>query len=474
MIRASNIDYNWHIFEQLEQVYCQWHINNSQENLISLTKFYLTQISQTKQTTPIICLAETSADKFLAIFFASIITNSCLFLINPYWQIKEYQQLDNIVKADLFFGNNSDLLAKNRSSVRDNDKYLRFSGIMIPTGGTSGKIKFTIHTWQTLTASAQSFYQYFQEKPINSYCCLPLYHVSGLMQVIRSFISRSKLVVNPYQNLKHNLDSLPAYNDYFISLVPTQLKAILARNYQWLAQFKTVLVGGAATNHQLRELARKQKIRLAITYGMTETASGISILKPEDFLKGNCSNGKILPHAQILINFSEDDCFNQYAQCPTGIIAIKSQSLYKGYYPNLSDVDNYVTDDIGYLNEDKDLYVLGRNSQKIITGGENVFPQEIEAVIGETGLVQDICIVGQKDEYWGEMIIAVYVPINSTILESDIQAMIKTKLVNYKLPKLWYRVAQIPRNAQGKINYQRLSLLWQSTKIANPATQDNK
>ncbi len=471
MIDSQKIDYDWQIFQQLKQVVSQWQIYNQTENIIKLTEFYLTQISQIRQTHPIIFLAEKSIDKFLGIFFAAIITKSCLFLINPHWQETEYKQIESIVKPDLFFGDYKDnniILTNNPS--QNKDKYNRFSGIMIPTGGTSGKIKFAIHTWETLTASAEGFYQYFETKPINSYCCLPLYHVSGLMQVIRSLISQGELIINPYSYIKDNLDDLPAYDNYFISLVPTQLKFILDHNPQWLAKFQTVLVGGASTNQHLKQQTRKYKIKLALTYGMTETASGISILKPQDFLQGNNSNGKILPHAEIIINSQSGSLVENNDN--NGIISIKSSSLFKGYYPNFSNLDTFITDDIGYLDEQKYLYILGRNSQKIITGGENVFPQEIEAVIWETGLVKDVCIMGKKDDYWGEVITAFYVPINQAVSEREIKTIIKSKLANYNLPKIWYRVDNIPSNAQGKINYK--SLICSSVKLTARNCYNNK
>jgi O-succinylbenzoic acid--CoA ligase len=458
MIKFAKSNYNWQVLEQLKLVVSQWQIHNQTEDIIYLTNFYINQISHIGQPHPLIFLAEKSFDKFLSILFASVITQSCLFLINPHWQLTEYQQIKTIVKPDLFLGDNKyyHLFFVNRVS-QNNDRYKRFSGIMIPTGGTSGKIKFAIHTWETLTASAQSFYQYFQQTPINCYCCLPLYHVSGLMQIVRSFISGSQLIINRYSNLKKNLHNLSAYHNYFISLVPTQLKFILEHNSEWLAQFKTVLVGGASINQQLKEQAKKSQINLALTYGMTETASGISILKPEDFLRGNQSNGKILPHAEITINSETRSLINK--NCNKGIITIKASSLFKGYYPHFNHLDSFITDDIGYLDHHQYLYILGRNSQKIITGGENIFPQEVEAVIWETGLVQDLCIISTKDDYWGEIMIIFYVPVKQSISEIEIKTIIKEQLAHYKLPKIWYRVDSIPRNPQGKINYHSLQAM---------------
>ncbi|NCO75485.1 MAG: 2-succinylbenzoate--CoA ligase [Cyanobacteria bacterium] len=424
------------ILSQLKLLNTQWIFNYKSENLEKLITDYITKINcyNDIKIKPIIFIAETESYKFIAAFFASIITNSCVFLINPHWQIREWQQIEKIVKPDIIFGN----INYNFSSINQNSP--SFTGIMIPTGGTSGKIKFAIHTWETLTASAMGFYQYFGNLSINSYCCLPLYHVSGLMQVIRSFITEGKLVINSFQNVKNNLEIIEDYQDYFISLVPTQLQFFLDNNPQYLTKFKTILVGGASIYPHQILLANKHNIPLALTYGMTETASGISILKPQEIQENNYNNGQILPHAQVIVNEKKDS-----------IIKIKSTSLFKGYYPHVKTIDIFITDDVGYVDKKGYLYILGRNSQKIITGGENIFPLEIERAILATNLVKDVYIIGQKNDYWGEIITAFYVPLNSSIKTEDIKAKLVSQIANYKIPKVWEKVTEIPRNSQGKV-----------------------
>jgi o-succinylbenzoate---CoA ligase len=424
------------ILSQFKLLNSQWIFNNSSEDLEELVMDYLTKISSFNHinTKPIIFLAETEFTNFIAGFFASIISESCVFLINPHWKLREWQQIDKIVKPDLIFGN------INYHFSSTNQKSPNFTGIMIPTGGTSGKIKFAIHTWETLTASAMGFYQYFDNLSINSYCCLPLYHVSGLMQLIRSFITKGKLIINSFQNVKNNLDIIEDYHDYFISLVPTQLQFFLDNNPQYLTKFKTILVGGASIYPHQILLANKYNLPLALTYGMTETASGISILKPQQIRDDNYNNGQILPHSQIMIDHEKE-----------GIIKIKSTSLFKGYYPHFESLDIFTTDDVGYVDKKGYLYILGRDSQKIITGGENIFPLEIETAILGTKLVKDVYIIGKKDDYWGEVITAFYVPVNDNITSEQIREKLMIQIANYKIPKVWQKVTNIPRNSQGKI-----------------------
>lgn len=416
---------------------------------------------------PIIFLAEKEHINFISAFFACIKNDVCLFLVNPNWGKQEWQQVEKIVKPDLIFGE-----INYQFNYQNQDNYARFKGIMIPTGGTSGRIKFAIHTWETLTNSAQSFYQFFDNLPINSFCCLPLYHVSGLMQIIRSFISNGNLVIYSFQALKNHHQKLTNYHDYFISLVPTQLQFFLDKNPYFLQQFQTILVGGASISPQQITLAREYNLALALTYGMTETASGITILKPEYFTNNNHSNGQVLPHANII--FNNLSSFNQALikkkksslNLPLirgvnneqeDIIAIKANSLFKGYYPHYEEREIYLTDDIGYLDQEGFLYILGRNSHKIITGGENVFPLEIERAILNTNLVKDVVIKGEKHPYWGEAIASFYVPINKDIKPEQIKDKLKGEISNYKIPKIWYSVPEIPRNEQGKVEINQLN-----------------
>ncbi len=415
--------------------------NVSENSFWQLFNNYQTQINQYKQKhnrIPIVFLIEKEIDRFLPAFFASVINQACLFLINPDWKKYEWQQIEQIVIADLIFGK----LEYQFSLNEDKNNSPSFTGIMIPTGGTSGKIKFAIHTWQTLTASAQGFYHFFGQIPLNFYSCLPLYHVSGLLPIIRSLLSQGKLIVTSFQELKNNLLINDNYQDYFISFVPTQLQFFLDKNPLLLTKFKTILVGGAAIHLQQIILAQKYKIPIALTYGMTETASGISLLKSEKLSTNNYSSGEILPHAQVLIT---SECEGE------GIIKIKSKSLFQGYYPQRQINQIFITDDIGYFDKQQNLHVLGRKSHVIITGGENVYPLEVEKAIFQTQLVEDVYVTGENDRYWGQIIIAFYTPKNDLITIEQIKSKLNETISKHKIPKKWYPIKKIPRNKQGKI-----------------------
>ncbi|MGD1872866.1 MAG: 2-succinylbenzoate--CoA ligase [Mastigocoleus sp.] len=467
------------------------------------------QISTNTDIPPKIILVESEPITFIAGFLAAVINNCPVFLCNPNWGNQEKQQVLNLVKPQIIWGS-WEYSSKGSDSKRSKLTKLlpsNLSPIMIPTGGSSGKIKFAIHTWETLNASVKGFIDYFGIKEVNSLCVLPLYHVSGLMQFIRCFTTGGNLIVMPFKQLE-NIDfssknSIHYYInpcELFLSLVPTQLQRLLQNpNYhQWLSHFKTILLGGAPAWEELLQKARYYNIPVAPTYGMTETASQIATLKPDDFLSNKTGCGKILPHAQVSINHQN------------GKINIRATSLFLGYYsqfekdlgePDLLDkvldkrlnkqsLDNNIleVDDIGFLDEDDYLHILGRSSDKIISGGEKVYPIEVEAAIRNTGMVKDVCVIGLKDKNWGEAVTAIITPnklktyldkhknqlvhnqlINSQLVNQlikNLDKQLRHQLSKYKIPKHWIIVSSLPRNLQGKVNRQELNEIVNKYKLS--------
>ena len=443
----------------------RWLENHNNQELYELTKQRLTQLSaliSNSQARVKVFIVEINELNFISALLASIITDVDIFLCNPYWQQKEWGQVLAIAQPDLIWGDKAtqQLIDRTKPSNRiltvKHPILSNQSLIMIPTGGTSGKVKFAIHTWSSLTASVTGFCNYFQIEMVNSFCILPLYHVSGLMQLVRSFITKGKLFIAPYriikeQKIKINISTV----DYFISLVPTQLQFLIESNPLWLANFYTVLLGGAPTARSLLEQARKYQIPLAPTYGMTETASQIVTLKPEDFLGGNNSSGQVLPHARVNIFNDADDLIQDNQP---GIINIKADSLCLGYYPQIFPQPQFfTTDDLGWFDSQGYLHIIGRNSHKIITGGENVFPTEVEEVILATKLVRDVCVIGLPDPKWGQVVTAVYVPIQTNFDLVSIEQKIQQQLSKYKHPKYWIPLKNLPRSDRGKLNYQQIT-----------------
>lgn len=275
------------------------------------------------------------------------------------------------------------------------------------------------------------------------------------MQALRSLLSGGKLALVASKSLEIEPISLPAPETWFISLVPTQLQRLLAlpAKRSWLANVHTILLGGAPAWETLLTQARQHNLRVAPTYGMTETAAQVATLPPEDFLQGR-SGYCLLPHAQVTIR---DDAGQALPAGQVGRLELVAASLMHGYWP-IAQADRptqaFLTDDLGYLDAQGRLHVLGRASDTIITGGEKVIPAEVEAALHATGLVQDVWVTAMADRHWGQVVTALVVPATPARAHvvTHLQAAIAPVLSRYKHPKHWLVLPALPRNAQGKLD----------------------
>ena len=415
-----------------------WLVNIDRHVILDLAERKLAEFSQFSPN--FISIATLDPIEFIANLMAGLRLGIPIFLGNPHWGTVEWAQVSKLT-AEV---------------NRQQHQHL----VMIPTGGSFGKIKFVIHTWETLSASVWGFQEFYEVGEINALCTLPLYHVSGLMQLWRSLLTGGKLFIIDFHQLYNAPNVFVDRIDlecYFISLVPTQLSKLLDLDSKWLNQFQTILVGGAPPRIELLNRARIAQLPLALTYGMTETGSQVTSLKPAEFLAGNNSCGRVLPHAEIELVSSGNELKS---------LRIKARSLMLGYFPNLDAATFFEPDDLGLFaggtepyQRDGYLTILGRTSGKIISGGENVFPIEIVDAIMASGLVADVWVMGLPDRYWGQVVTALYVvndlPVSATILSSALVG----KISNYKIPKRWIPVTQIPRNSLGKILIQEVSEL---------------
>jgi o-succinylbenzoate---CoA ligase len=435
---------------------------------------------------PRILLCQSDPVEFLAGFMAACIAECPVFLGNPNWGTQEWEWVMDLVQPHQIWGTVPIPTSPNSSAADAQVK----GWIMIPTGGSSGQIKFAIHTWATLTASVYGFQSFFGVDSINSCCVLPLYHVSGLMQFLRSLLTHGQLHILPLpigeadsKGLGHRggnrIASSPLTKgglrgvvqgaetnetpqQYFLSLVPTQLQRLLQQPslIPWLKQFSTILLGGAPAWPTLLERAKQHQLNLAPTYGMTETASQVVTLKPQDFLQGRLDAGSVLAHAQVEILGTTGQ---PVAIGQIGIIALKAESLFQGYYPNHCPEVRFQTDDRGYFDGHNHLHLTGRSSRKIISGGENIYPEEVETALRNTEHINDVYVTGLPDDRWGEVVVAFYVPQHLGITPQMLKDALGHYLSRYKHPKRWLSVEEIPRNAQGKVNRLRLLHLLATT-----------
>jgi o-succinylbenzoate---CoA ligase len=434
--------------EWIYSLFCQrlaagWLVDRDNHAVIDLAERKLAKFIEFQPN--FIAIDTLDPIEFIASLMAGVRLGIPIFLVNPNWGMLERDRFASL------------------TALVDRERHRET--ISIPTGGSSGEIKFAVHTWTTLSASVSGFQEFYEVDEIYSVCTLPLYHVSGLMQLWRSLSTDGKLFIVDFHQFCRDGVRAIAGNErhYFLSLVPTQLAKLLALDVWWLKQFQTILIGGAPPEIELLNKARAAKLPLALTYGMTETASQVASLKPTEFLAGNNSCGRVLPHAEIQLSMTDDRDVGATSEANlVGAIRITSKSLMLGYFPNLQPITYFEPDDIGSFDRDDNLTILGRNSGKIITGGENVFPLEVTKVIMATGLVLDAWVIGIPDLYWGQVVTAIYVPIDRLVSAEILMQTMGGKISKYKIPKRWFAVDRIPRNALGKILTQELTQIVQA------------
>jgi O-succinylbenzoic acid--CoA ligase len=215
--------------------------------------------------------------------------------------------------------------------------------------------------------------------------------------------------------------------------------------------FRCMLLGGGPASLALLENCVKKGIPVFQTYGMTETSSQIVTLAPEDSIRKLGSAGKSLFPSQIRI-ISESG--EEAAVGEAGEIIVKGPNVTSGYLNREKSKDFHddwlYTGDLGYLDEEGFLFVLDRRTDLIISGGENIYPAEIEGVLTSHPAIADAGVIGKKDDQWGEVPIA-FVVTQSPIPKSEILTFCLEKLAKYKIPHDFYFIDEVPRNASKKI-----------------------
>ncbi|MES2695086.1 MAG: AMP-binding protein [Verrucomicrobiota bacterium] len=312
--------------------------------------------------------------------------------------------------------------------------------LLVASGGTSGRLKFARHDEETVGAAVRGFCAHFGLSRVNAVSVLPLHHVSGLMAWMRCTLTGGEYVAWDWKRLEGGerppVDA--GEGDWVISLVPTQLQRLLGQPaaVEWLRGFRVIFVGGGPVWPQLADTAAAARLPIALSYGMTETAAMVTALRPEEFLAGARSSGTALPHARVQIDAE-------------GRVRVGGASLFRGYYPERVDEREFLTGDLGRLDERGQLHVLGRADAMIITGGKKVQPEEVEAALRASGEFAEVVVLGVPDAEWGESVVACYP--RAAGCEPDLARAV-AEMAPWKRPKRFVAVEVWPRNAQGKVN----------------------
>jgi O-succinylbenzoic acid--CoA ligase len=317
----------------------------------------------------------------------------------------------------------------------------------IPTGGSSGGLKFARHDEGTLSAAVRGFCRHFGMERVNAIDVLPPFHVSGLMARLRSRATGGEHRPWEWRQLEQGDRPALGRGDWVISLVPTQLERLLdaPATVAWLRQFRVVLLGGGPAWPDLLAQAAAARLPIAPSYGMTETAAMVTALRPGEFAAGARDSGTALPHAEVTIN--------------AGAIVVESESVFRGYWPDARESRRWETEDLGEVDAGGHLRVLGRRDAVIITGGEKVVPAEVESVLRSTGEFEDVAVIGVPDAEWGEAVVACHPRQTRAPDWSRVRAALEQQLSAFKRPKRFVEVPAWPRSAHGKLNRAMLRTL---------------
>lgn len=315
------------------------------------------------------------------------------------------------------------------------------------TSGTTGRAKAVQQTYGNHLASARAAEAHLDYRPSDRMLAVtPLFHMSGLSQVYRSAIIGSTLYVEPRFDVDRTLHVIETEGITQLSLVSIMLQRLLDAGLK-KHHLRTLLVGGGPVPRSLLEEAERRQLPIAQTYGMTETCSQVATLLPSEALSHIGSSGQAIAPTRIRINSD-------------GEIEVKGPTVTKGYFEQPeSDAwtpDGYWrTGDLGTM-RDGYLYVHDRRTDLILSGGENVYPAEIEAAMLRCTGVQDVGVTKQSHPTWGEVPIAFVV---GSYDPAEMQEVLDSQLAKYKHPITIHHAPNLPRNANGKLMRHRLKEL---------------
>lgn len=339
------------------------------------------------------------------------------------------------------------------------------------TSGTTGQPKgavltFANHFWGA-TASSYRLGLLPTDRWLS---CLPLYHVGGLAVVFRSCLYGTAIVLHERFELEAFNASLERDQITLTSVVPTMLHRLLAlrKDRPWPSTLRHILLGGAAATAELLQASRESQAPVATTYGLTEAASQVATLRPEEVVRKPGSVGRPLMFTTVRI---VDETGKSVPVGERGEIVVNGPTVMAGYYKNPTATavtirnGELYTGDIGFLDDEGDLWLVQRRSDLIVSGGENVYPAEVEAVLRQHPAVADACVVGLPDAEWGQQVAAlVECHPHATMSADELLAFSRSRLAGYKQPRLLRFTHALPQTASGKVERRAVVAYFNQTK----------
>lgn len=318
------------------------------------------------------------------------------------------------------------------------------------TSATTGQFKSVPLRWRQIRAHVQASQEVLgKTEQDNWLMVLPLFHVSGLSILMRSLYNGTAITILPKYDEIKVLELIESEKINMMSLVPTiltQLEPSITRH-----KLRVILLGGEFIPMALIDACEEKSLPIYKTYGMTETFSQSVTFSVPDYPHKRDSVGKPLPGMQVRIDNPDVD--------GVGEIHLTGPMVMTGYI-NKEPIDGDLnTDDIGYVDEDGFVYILNRRKDLIISGGENIYPKELEDLVYTLPSVKECAVVPVPDNKWGQ-VPALFVAFHDgeSMTADAILSFMTKSLAKYKVPKYVKILPALPRNGTGKIVRNELRL----------------
>ena len=318
------------------------------------------------------------------------------------------------------------------------------------TSATTGQFKSVPLRWGQIRAHVQASKEVLgKTEQDNWLMVLPLFHVSGLSILLRSLYNGTAVTILPKYDEAQVLKLIESENINMMSLVPTiltQLEPSITHH-----KLRVILLGGEFIPMALIDACEKKSLPIYKTYGMTETFSQSVTFSVLDYPHKRDSVGKPLPGMQVRIDKPDAD--------GVGEIHLTGPMVMTGYIDKEPIDGDLNTDDIGYIDEDGFVYILNRRKDLIISGGENIYPKELEDLVYTLPSVKECAVVPVPDPKWGQ-VPALFVAFHDgeSMTSDEILSFMTNSLAKYKIPKYVKILPALPRNGTGKIVRNELRL----------------
>ncbi|MCY4629515.1 MAG: AMP-binding protein [bacterium] len=331
--------------------------------------------------------------------------------------------------------------------------------LLVYTSGTTGTPKGAVLSQRSLfyTVSNAIAHEGFDTGSVVA-SVLPLFHVGGLnIQTIPCLFAGGTVVLAERFHPAGLIEIMRRHRPTHVLLVPAAMSALLAEPSlapQDLASLGALNCGSSVVSEDLIRRFNALGVRVVQVYGSTETGPTAVVLDYEDADRiGSC--GKPARHCELRIVDSDGA---DVAAGETGELWVRGQNLFTGYWNRPEETGQafsdgwYVTGDLGYADEDGFVWISGRKRELIISGGENVYPAEVERAVGEHPSVSAVAVVGRPHARWGEVPVAFVVPAAGASVEVEgLDEWCRNQLARYKRPRDWIVVDELPRTALGKV-----------------------